>query len=109
MEDPEVLARVLDALGHPLRLRIVALLRKEGEMHMAMIASKLGVSRALAKVHLRKLELAGLVRSRVVLVPGQAKALRMYGLVDFRLELDPDALAEAFGYERGGKGNAARP
>ena len=87
------MARELDALGHPLRLRIIAMLRRHGEMHLALLASKLGVSRALVKVHMRKLEQAGLVRSRVVLVPGQAKALRMYELIDFRITVDPDLIA----------------
>jgi len=92
MEDIDVLARKLDALGHPLRLKIVAMLRLHGEMHMANIASNLGVSRALIKVHMKKLEQAGLVRSRVVLIPGQARALRMYELLDFRITVDPDTI-----------------
>lgn len=94
MKNIDVLAKELDALGHPLRLRIVGLLRKEGEMHMALLASRLGVSRALVKVHMKKLEQAGLVRSRVVLVPGQAKALRVYELVDFSITVTPDIIAE---------------
>lgn len=92
MEKTDVLAKQLDALGHPLRLKIIATLKLHGEMHMALLASKLGVSRALVKIHMKKLEQAGLVRSRVVLVPGQAKALRMYELLDFRITVDPDII-----------------
>ncbi|MGC8661843.1 MAG: ArsR/SmtB family transcription factor [Nitrososphaeria archaeon] len=92
MEKPDVLAKELDALGHPLRLKMIAMLRLHGEMHMALLASKLGVSRALVKIHMKKLEQAGLVRSRVVLVPGQAKALRMYELLDFKITVDPDII-----------------
>mgnify|MGYP000518804181 CR=1 FL=1 len=103
-KDPlEVLAKKLDALGHPLRLRILALLAKEGRsMYLSEIASLLGISRALAKVHLRKLEKAGLVRSRVVLVEGEARALRFYEIIDFELRISSDTLKNLWGgkYEK---------
>ncbi|BES82213.1 ArsR/SmtB family transcription factor [Pyrodictium abyssi] len=76
----EELARVLDALSHPLRLRIVALLWSRGELYLAEIASALGVSRALAKIHLKKLESAGLVESRVAVEEHRAVARRFYRL-----------------------------
>jgi len=67
-------------LSHPLRLRIVALLWSRGELYLAEIASALGVSRALAKIHLKKLEAAGLVESRVVVEEQRAVARRFYRL-----------------------------
>ena len=76
------LAKTLDALGHPLRLRILSVLASK-EMYLSEIAHNVGVSRALAKVHLKKLERAGLVKSRVELVEGEAKALRYYKLQEF--------------------------
>jgi len=85
------LARTLDALGHPLRIRIVALLACR-EMYLNEIAVSLGVNRALAKVHLKKLERAGLVKSRVELVEGEAKALRYYKLQNFSVEISPQIL-----------------
>ncbi len=85
------LAKTLDALGHPLRLRIVALLTSK-EMYLNEIAISLGVSRALAKVHLKKLERACVVKSRVELVEGEAKALRYYTLQDFKVHLSPQTL-----------------
>jgi len=85
------LARTLDALGHPLRIRIVSLLSTK-EMYLNEIATNLSVSRALAKVHLKKLEKAGLVKSRVELVEGEAKALRYYKLQEFNVELSPKIL-----------------
>jgi predicted transcriptional regulator len=94
MEKIDVLARKLDALGHPLRLKIISILRANGAMHMALLASKLGVSRALVKIHMKKLEQAGIVRSWVELVPGQAKALRMYELLDFKITVDPDIIVK---------------
>ncbi len=76
----EDLARLLDALAHPLRLRIVALLWRRGDMYLAEIAECLGVSRALAKIHLKKLESSGIVGSRVVVENGKAVARRYYHL-----------------------------
>lgn len=85
------MASTLDALGHPLRLRIVALLATK-ELYLNEIAISLGVSRALAKVHLKKLESAGLVKSRVELVKGEAKALRYYKLQNFDVHVSPEIL-----------------
>ncbi len=87
----EELAKILDGLGHPLRLRIVALLAREGRpMYLSEIASSLGVSRALAKIHLKKLERAGIVSSRVVLLENEARALRFYVLNRFSIDLTPE-------------------
>ncbi len=85
------LAKTLDALGHPLRLRIVALLAG-GEMYLNEIANKLCVNRALAKVHLKKLERAGIVKSRIELAQGEAKALRYYKLQQFEIHVSPQIL-----------------
>jgi len=63
-----------------LRLRIVALLWSHGELYLAEIASILGVSRALAKIHLKKLEAAGIVESRIVVEEERAVARRFYRL-----------------------------
>ena len=93
----EDLAVVMDALGHPIRLRIVALLKLNGPLYLADIAKRLGISRALAKVHLNKLQKAGLVTSRIVLVPGEARALRYYQLVDFKLNVDPNYIVNLMG------------
>ena len=93
----EDLAVVMDALGHPIRLKIIALLRLNGPLYLADIAKRLGISRALAKVHLNKLQKAGLVTSRIVLVPGEARALRYYQLVDFKLSVDPDYIVNLMG------------
>ena len=62
------------------------------DMYLNEIAVSLGVNRALAKVHLKKLERAGLVKSRVELVEGEAKALRYYKLQDFSFEISPQIL-----------------
>ena len=93
--DAEELARILNGLGHPLRLRIVALLARENRaMYLNEIANGLGINRALAKVHLKKLEAAGVVKSRVVLDKDRGKALRFYELVPFDVHISPDILKE---------------
>ena len=74
-----------------MRIRIVSLLARK-EMYLNEIAISLGVNRALAKVHLKKLEKAGLVKSRVELVEGEAKALRYYTLQDFDVHVSPQIL-----------------
>jgi len=96
MKEIEKIAKKLGALSHPLRLRIVALLAG-GEMYLSEIAHRLGVSRALIKIHLKKLEKAGVVRSKIVLVEGEARALRYYELQDFDIHITPKLLAEMGG------------
>ena len=91
MTDLDELAKTLDALGHPLRLKIIALLAG-GELYLNEIANKLCVNRALAKVHLKKLERAGIVVSRIELVEGEAKALRYYKLQPFEIQVSPQIL-----------------
>ena len=95
----EELASIMDGLGHPLRLRIIAILAMNGPLYLSDIAKRLGVSRALAKVHLVKLQKVGLVKSRVQLVEGEAKALRYYELVDFNLTINPRIIMDLVGGE----------
>jgi DNA-binding transcriptional ArsR family regulator len=64
----------------------------KGVENLTEIDIALGVSRALAKVHLKKLEKAGLVKSRVVLADGEAKALRYYELRDFDIRVSPQTI-----------------
>ncbi len=88
MSELKTLAKKLKALGHPLRLKLIGLLATEEEdMYLNEIANRLGINRALAKIHLKKLEGAGIVKSRVVLVEGEAKALRYYKLQDFDIHV----------------------
>ena len=83
----------MKALAHPVRLNIAILLANEGEdMYLNQIANKLGINRALAKIHLKKLEKGGIVKSRVVLVEGEARALRYYKLQDFDIHISPEIL-----------------
>jgi len=91
--DFEQLAKKLSALGHPTRLAILKTLA-EGEQYLSEIAKKVGVSRALAKVHLKKLRAAGLVNTTVVTLEDEARALRYYELCDFEIHLSSEKLKE---------------
>ncbi len=93
-------AETLKALAHPIRLNIATLLAKQGkDMYLNEIANTLKINRALAKIHLKKLERGGIVQSRIVLVEGEAKALRYYSLRDFDIHVSPELL------RKGGVGN----
>jgi predicted transcriptional regulator len=81
----------LSALGHEYRLKILTSLT-DGEKYLSEIAKEVGISRALAKVHLNKLEKANLVVSRTELLEDEARALRYYKLQDFHIELSPNEL-----------------
>ncbi len=85
------LANKLDALGHPLRLRIIATIYQK-EMYLNEIANNVGISRALAKIHLKKLEKSGIVKSRIVTAEAEAKALRYYELQPFDIHVSPQIL-----------------
>ncbi|MGW8179164.1 MAG: ArsR/SmtB family transcription factor [bacterium] len=93
MWDVEEAATKLAALGHPTRLMILMELTK-GENYLSEIANKVGISRALAKVHLKKLREAGLVESRVMVMEDEARALRFYKINEFEVSISPERLAE---------------
>jgi ArsR family transcriptional regulator len=57
------LAEILRALGHPTRLRIIALLCHQ-EIHVNELARQLGVKQAMVSQQLRILRLSGLVEAR---------------------------------------------
>jgi predicted transcriptional regulator len=87
----EVLIEKLSALGHEYRLKILTSL-VDDEKYLSKIAKEVGISRALAKVHLNKLTKAGLVETRTVLLEDEARALRYYKILDFHIELSPSEL-----------------
>ena len=92
-KDFEELAAKLKALGHPTRLAIIKALAY-GEQYLSEIAKRVGISRALAKVHLMKLREAGLVDTKVVTLEDEARALRYYKLRDFEIHLSSKDLKE---------------
>ena len=103
------LARKLKALGHPIRLRILAYLLSNGDSYLSEVAAAIGVSRALAKVHLKVLEGAGFVKSRVERREGVIRPVRVYSAEKFKLEVSSDMLAELWRRERGKSIEGDRP
>jgi DNA-binding transcriptional ArsR family regulator len=91
--ETEQLAKKLAALGHPTRLMILKELTK-GENYLSEIAKNIGISRALAKVHLKRLRESGLVESRILTLEEEARALRFYKLLDFSINISNETLAE---------------
>jgi DNA-binding transcriptional ArsR family regulator len=84
----------LGALASPHRLRILATLVAEGRQYVSQLARDLGMSRPLLHLHLRKLEDAGLVTSKLEL-SDDGKALNYFEATDFRISLTPEFVAEA--------------
>jgi predicted transcriptional regulator len=92
LRDIEDLAKKLSALGHPTRIRILMELTK-GENYLSEVAKNVGISRALAKVHLKKLRASGLVESRILTLEEEARALRFYKILDFSFNISTESLA----------------
>ncbi|MFI7443652.1 ArsR/SmtB family transcription factor [Nonomuraea indica] len=89
----EELLAVLAAIGHPIRLRVIAELAA-GQVHVSELARRLGVSRPLLYMHLERLEKAELVHGRLELSP-DGKALKYFELAPFHLTLTPDTVLAA--------------
>ncbi|RKP47608.1 ArsR family transcriptional regulator [Trinickia fusca] len=85
---------MISALANPHRLRIVSALSVDGRAYVSQLARELGISRPLMHLHLRKLEDAGLVKSRLE-ISEEGKALNYYEVVPFQIELTPSVIAEA--------------
>ncbi|HWG91575.1 MAG TPA: winged helix-turn-helix domain-containing protein [Candidatus Thermoplasmatota archaeon] len=91
--DHDTLLAILDALGNPHRLRIVAAL-SQGRNYVSELARQLELSRPLLYMHLEKLEAAGLVEGALELSE-DGKAMKYYTLKPFDLHLNAEAIAKA--------------
>jgi len=89
----ETLIKIFDALSNPHRLKILSLLMGR-RVHVSQLAREAKISRPLLYMHLKRLEDAGLVRSKMELSP-DGKALNYYEIIPFSLHLTPENLAEA--------------
>lgn len=87
------LVRVLATLANPHRMRVVAALARERH-YVSDLARRLGISRALLQLHLKKLEACGLVTSTLEL-SDDGKAMRFYELAPFDIRLTPSTVAAA--------------
>lgn len=78
------------AIGSEPRLAILAELAA-GPLHVSELARRVGMSRQLLYLHLAKLEQAGFVRGTPG-TNGDGQAVKLYGLEDFRLMVDIEAI-----------------
>ena len=86
------LLEALSALANPHRLQIIAALVNETN-YVSQLAREIGISRPLLIMHLKKLEDAGLVKSRLEL-SGDGKAMRYYEVVAFDIRLTPEFISK---------------
>jgi predicted transcriptional regulator len=86
------LLEALSALANPHRLQIIAALVNETN-YVSQLAREIGISRPLLIMHLKKLEDAGLVKSRLEL-SGDGKAMRYYEVVAFDIHLTPEFISK---------------
>ena len=84
---------MLEALANPHRLKIIALLAGR-RIHVSQLAREVMISRPLLYMHLKRLENAGLVTSKMELSE-DGKAMNYYEVIPFALHLSPENIAEA--------------
>ena len=89
----EELVAVLTAIGHPLRLRIIAELAG-GRVHVSELARRLGMSRPLLYMHLDRLEKAALVTGSLELSQ-DGKAMKYFELAPFEVRVTAETVVRA--------------
>ncbi|WP_243120816.1 winged helix-turn-helix domain-containing protein [Pelotomaculum sp. FP] len=87
------LIKMLEALANPHRLQIIALLTGR-RVHVSQLAREAMISRPLLYMHLKRLENAGMVTSKMELSE-DGKAMNYYEITPFALHLSPESIAEA--------------
>jgi DNA-binding transcriptional ArsR family regulator len=92
MDSDELVDR-LSAVANPHRLRILAQLAAE-PTHVSELARRLGMSRALLYMHIRRLEEAGYVTGHLEL-SADGKAMKYFELLPFALTVDIDTVVAA--------------
>ena len=88
------LLEALSALANPHRLQIITALVNETN-YVSQLAREIGISRPLLIMHLKKLEDAGLVKSKLEL-SGDGKAMRYYEVMDFDIHLTPEFISKTY-------------
>jgi predicted transcriptional regulator len=88
------LLEVLSALANPHRLQIIKALVNQTN-YVSQLAREIGISRPLLIIHLKKLEDAGLVKSRLELSE-DGKAMRYFEFVNFDIQLTPEFISKVY-------------
>lgn len=91
--DVEGLVERLSAVANPHRLRILSALAGE-PTHVSELARRLGLSRPLLYMHLRRLEEAGFLTGHLQL-SADGKAHKYFDVVDFSLTIDLATITDA--------------
>jgi len=94
----EELLATLAAIGHPLRLRVIAELAG-GRVHVSELARRLGMSRPLLYMHLDRLEKAGLVTGSLEL-SADGKAMKYFELVPFEVRVTAETVVRALAEDK---------
>lgn len=92
MKDPDILLLQMQALANPVRLWIITQLYHHGEQYVSELARVAKISRPLLKMHLKKLEDAGLVVSEIRTAEN-GKSANFYRVTPFNLSLNPRTIA----------------
>lgn len=85
--------QMVAALANPHRFRVVAALARQRN-YVSALARELGISRALLQMHLKKLELAGLVTATLEFSE-DGKSMKFYEVSQFAVTLTPAAVEQA--------------
>lgn len=91
--DLDGLVERLAAVANQHRLRILSALAEE-PTHVSELARRLGLSRPLLYMHLRRLEEAGFLTGHLEL-SADGKAMKYFDVVDFSLTIDLATIADA--------------
>ena len=83
---------LFDALSHPMRIKIVGILAQK-KQYVSELARTLNISRPLLYMHLKKLEIAGMVSGHHEISPS-GKAIKYFELKCFDIHLTPELLLE---------------
>jgi DNA-binding transcriptional ArsR family regulator len=94
----EELVAALTAIGHPLRLRIIAELAG-GRVHVSELARRLGMSRPLLYMHLDRLEKADLVTGSLEL-SSDGKAMKYFELAPFEVRVTAETVVRALAHDQ---------
>lgn len=63
--NPEQIARIAKALGHPTRIEILMFLAKQSECYFGEIHEELPIAKATVSQHLKELKESGLIQGEV--------------------------------------------
>jgi DNA-binding transcriptional ArsR family regulator len=97
-------ARTLRGLAHPVRVRIIGMLRQDGPSTATKLGERLGLSSAATSYHLRQLATYGFIAEADELGEGRERywrALHRMTTFDMRASDDPEVAAEGEAFLRG--------